>query len=66
MAWPCCIRVTKHAGSMVGVLLLKVLNVALLFLHLLHLGLDLLLEALAHLDYHEHQNEQTQDADHDV
>lgn len=51
---------------MVGVLFLKVFDVALLLLHFLHLGLDLLLEALAHLDDHEHQDEQAQDADHDV
>lgn len=52
--------------SMMRLLLLEVFNVALLLLQFLHLGLDLLLEALAHLDYHEHQDEQAQDADYDV
>lgn len=51
---------------MMCLLFLEVLNIALLLLHLLHFGLDLLLEALAHLNDHEHQDEQTQDTDHDV
>lgn len=58
--------VTYTCRSVVLVLFLEVFDVALLLLHFLHLGLDLLLKALAHLDYYKDQDEQTQNADHDV